>query len=84
MEASVSRPPHPIDTVPVFVRAGAILPLGSPVESTAEKQTITEVRVYPGADGNFVLYDDDGTTYAYEHGDYRTTSLALERPRSAP
>ncbi len=65
----------PIDTIPVFVRAGAILPMGSPVESTAEKQSIAEVRVYPGANGHFTLYDDDGTTYGYEHGAFRTTEL---------
>ena len=40
----------PIDTMPLFVRAGSILPLGAPVESTHEKQAIAKVRVYPGAD----------------------------------
>ena len=42
----------PIDTMPLFVRAGSILPLGEPVESTNEKQTIAKLRVYPGADGD--------------------------------
>ena len=65
----------PIDTIPVFVRAGSILPMGAPVQSTADPQTIAEVRVYPGADGHFTLYDDDGTTYSYEHGAFRTTEL---------
>ena len=65
----------PIDTIPLFVRAGSILPMGSPVESTEDKQSLAEVRVYPGADGRFTLYDDDGTTYAYEHGAFRTTEL---------
>jgi alpha-D-xyloside xylohydrolase len=59
----------PIDTIPVFVRAGSILPLGSPVESTNEKQQIARVKVYPGASGDFTLYQDDGQTYAYEHGE---------------
>ncbi len=40
----------PIDTLPLFVRAGSILPMGVPVESTNEKQALSEVRVYPGAD----------------------------------
>ena len=54
----------PIETIPLFVRAGSILPLGSPVESTADRQAIQTVRVYPGADGRFTLYQDDGHTYA--------------------
>jgi alpha-D-xyloside xylohydrolase len=58
----------PIDTLPLFVRAGSIVPLGVPVESTNEKQAIARVRVYPGADGDFQLYNDDGTTYDYEKG----------------
>lgn len=58
----------PIGQIPVFVRAGSIVPLGSDVQSTASKQSIAEIRVYPGKDGDFVLYDDDGTSYDYEKG----------------
>ncbi|MCE3261071.1 MAG: alpha-glucosidase [Pseudoduganella sp.] len=58
----------PIDQIPVFVRAGAILPLGADVQSTAGKQAIAEIRVYPGKDGAFTLYDDDGISYDYEKG----------------
>jgi alpha-D-xyloside xylohydrolase len=65
----------PIETIPVFVRAGAILPLGAPVESTHEKQAIAHVRVYPGADGEFTLFSDDGTSYAYEQGAGSVTRL---------
>jgi alpha-D-xyloside xylohydrolase len=65
----------PIDTIPLFVRAGSILPLGSTVESTNEKQSIAKLRVYPGADGDFSLYNDDGTTYAYEQGKQEITHL---------
>jgi len=60
--------PAPIDTIPLFVRAGSILPLGSTIESTSQKQEITHLRVYPGADANFTLFNDDGTTYDYEKG----------------
>ena len=38
------------------------------MESTHEKQSIVKVRVYPGADAEFTLFNDDGTTYAYEDG----------------
>jgi alpha-D-xyloside xylohydrolase len=65
----------PIDTIPIFVRAGSILPLGAAVENTEEKQAIAAVRVYPGADGDFTLYGDDGTTYAYEDGKFALMRL---------
>lgn len=65
----------PIDTLPIFVKAGSILPLGTPVLNTNEPQPISEVRVYPGADSTFALYSDDGQTYAYEQGKSSVTSL---------
>jgi alpha-D-xyloside xylohydrolase len=65
----------PIDTLPLFVRAGSIVPLGEPVESTSGTQKLAHVRVYRGADGDFTLYDDDGKTYAYESGDRKITRL---------
>lgn len=42
----------PIDTIPLFVRAGSIAPLGATVQSTSESQAIVSVRVYPGADAD--------------------------------
>jgi alpha-D-xyloside xylohydrolase len=65
----------PIDTIPLFVKAGSILPLGAPVESTHDKQPISKVKVYPGANANFTLYNDDGTTYSYENGKSEITRL---------
>jgi alpha-D-xyloside xylohydrolase len=65
----------PIDTLPIFVRAGSILPLGAPIESTNEKQAIASVHIYRGADGDFALYGDDGSTYAYENGASQITHL---------
>jgi alpha-D-xyloside xylohydrolase len=65
----------PIDTLPLFVRAGSVLPLGEAIESTNHPQKIARLRVYPGADGEFALYQDDGKTYAYEKGDSRITRL---------
>ena len=65
----------PVDTLPLFVRAGSIVPLGEPVESTNEVQKIARVRVYPGADAKFTLYQDDGKTYAYEKGESSITNL---------
>ena len=65
----------PIETLPLFVRAGSIVPLGTPIESTNELQAIAKLRVYPGRDADFTLYQDDGKTYAYEKGKGSTTHL---------
>jgi alpha-D-xyloside xylohydrolase len=73
--------PAPIDTLPLFVRAGSIIPLGAEVESTHQAQAIAKVRVYPGADANFTLFSDDGTTYAYEHGAGSVTRLHWNEAR---
>ena len=71
----IAKVDAPIDIIPLFVRAGSIIPTGSAIESTAQEQKIAKVRVYPGADADFTLYSDDGTTYAYEKGDFKTTHL---------
>jgi alpha-D-xyloside xylohydrolase len=65
----------PIDTLPLFVRAGSIVPLGAPVESTHQVQAIAKVLVFPGADASFTLFSDDGKTYAYEKGAGSVTRL---------
>jgi len=65
----------PFEMLPLYVRAGAILPLGEPILHASEPQRIDEIRVHPGADGRFTLYSDDGRTYAYERGDYTTIHL---------
>jgi alpha-D-xyloside xylohydrolase len=65
----------PIDVLPLFVRAGSIVPLGTTILSTQQHQGIASIRVYPGANGNFTLFSDDGTTYAYEQGHDSITTL---------
>ena len=61
------------DRVPMFVRAGSILPLGPEMQYVGEKAwDDLEIRVYPGADGSFVLYEDEGDSYNYEKGAYST------------
>ena len=68
----------PIDVLPLFVRAGSILPLGSAVLDAEGPQAIESVRVYPGADGSFTLFQDDGSTYSYETGAGTITRFAWE------
>ncbi|MGW8392649.1 TIM-barrel domain-containing protein [Pseudoduganella sp. HUAS MS19] len=59
----------PLDIVPLYVRAGAILPMGPVVQyATEQPDAPYEIRIYPGADGSFTLYEDDNETYAYEKG----------------
>ena len=60
--------PVPLDVIPFYVRAGTILPLGPVTQSTAEAEDPLELRIYPGADASFSLYEDDGDTYDYEKG----------------
>ena len=63
---------------PLYVRAGSIIPLGPDVQYAAEKPwDDMEVRVYPGADGSFTLYEDEGDGYAYEQGAFSTITFSL-------
>ena len=66
-----SDAPAPYDQMPLFVKAGSIIPQGPAVQYAAEKKPdpIT-IWVYAGADGKFNLYEDDGNTYNYEKGDF--------------
>lgn len=59
--------------VPMFVRAGSILPLGPEMEYVGQKAWDNlELRIYPGADGTFTLYEDEGDGYNYEKGVHAT------------
>lgn len=61
----------PQDKIPVFVKAGSIVPMGKFMQYTSEKPMDTlEVRIYTGADGQFTLYNDEGNNYNYEKGKY--------------
>ena len=65
-----------LNRVPMFVRAGSILPLGPEMQYVGEKAwDDLEIRVYPGADGSFTLYEDEGDGYNYEKGYYATITF---------
>ena len=65
-----------LDRVPMFVRAGSILPLAPEMQYVGEKSWDNlEIRVYPGADGSFTLYEDEGDNYNYEQGYYATITF---------
>jgi len=61
----------PLDTLPVYVRGGSILPMQPLIQSTDEiPQGPLELRVYPGANCNGSIYLDDGHTFAYQHSEF--------------
>ena len=65
-----------LQDVPMFVRAGSILPLGPEMQYVGEKAWDNlELRVYPGANGTFTLYEDEGDNYNYEKGVYSTITI---------
>ena len=70
----------PLQQIPLFIRAGAILPLGPAMEYATQKpDDPIEIRVYPGANGSFVLYEDENDNYDYEKGAYATIPVYVER-----
>ncbi len=69
----------PLDTIPLFVRAGSIVPLGPDVQYATESPSDTiELRVYRGANGSFTLYDDEGDNYHYEKGQRAVTPITWD------
>ncbi len=71
----------PIEMLPLFVRAGSIVPFGKAILSAREPQAIAELRVYAGADARFELFDDDGQSYDYEQGRHYLTELRWHEAR---
>ena len=64
----------PLDMLPLFVKAGSIIPMGPVVQYASQQDSLPlEMKVYAGKDCRFTLYQDDGLSYAYETGKYTTT-----------
>lgn len=65
-----------IDLIPLYIKAGSILPIGPKVQYATEKNWDNlEFRVYEGADGEFTLYEDENDNYNYEKGIYSTITF---------
>jgi alpha-D-xyloside xylohydrolase len=73
----------PLDRIPLMVKAGSIVPMGPRVQSTADAEDPLEIRIYGGKDADFVLYEDSGDGYAYEHGSRATIHLHWDHRRNA-
>jgi alpha-D-xyloside xylohydrolase len=66
----------PLETMPLFVRAGSIIPLGPAIQFVDDQlDAPIELWIYPGHDGEFTLYEDEGDNYNYERGSFATIRL---------
>jgi len=66
----------PVETIPLYIKAGSIIPMGPFLQYATEKPAEPlEIRIYPGANGSFVLYEDENDTYNYEKGVFSTISF---------
>lgn len=66
----------PYERIPLYVKAGSIIPMGNIIQSTEEPQSDNLIlRVYSGKDGNFTIYEDENTNYNYEKDAYATIDL---------
>jgi alpha-D-xyloside xylohydrolase len=63
------------ETMPVFIRAGSIIPLGPFIQYSTERNDPIEIRIYPGANGEFTLYEDENDNYGYLSGLYSLTTF---------
>jgi len=65
-----------IDEIPLYIKSGSIIPFGPQVQYATEKKWDNlEIRVYPGANGEFSLYEDENDNYNYEKGAYSTIAF---------
>lgn len=73
----------PLEILPLFVRAGSIVPFGPDAQSTTEARENTSLvlRIYQGQDASFTLYEDEGDTYNYENGAFATIDLHWDDAR---
>ncbi len=72
----VNNAAAPITTMPLYVRAGSIIPYGPSIQYAAQSNDPIELRVYRGADGTFTLYEDENDNYNYETGAYATIPIS--------
>jgi alpha-D-xyloside xylohydrolase len=68
----------PLSQIPIYVKAGSIVPMGPNIQYATESIDPLEIRVYKGANATFTLYEDEGDTYNYETGKYSTITFAWD------
>ena len=67
-----------LEIMPLYVKAGSIVPMGPKIQYTSEKADPIELRIYPGADAKFELYNDEGDNYNYEKGHYQLITITWD------
>jgi alpha-glucosidase/alpha-D-xyloside xylohydrolase len=68
-----------LSTMPIYVRAGAVIPMVPEIQHTSENQFgPLEIQIYPGQDGEFILYEDDGHSYDYMKDEYMKTRFSWD------
>ncbi len=73
------RADAPLDKMPLFVRSGSIVPLGPDITYADEQPNAAlELHIYPGQDGSFTLYDDEGDNYHYEQGHFAMIGISWD------
>ena len=73
----------PIETLPLYIKAGSTLPMGPFLQYATEKPADpVELRVYTGADGEFTLYEDENDNYNYEKGSYATIPIRWDEKKN--
>jgi len=73
----------PIETIPLYIKAGSIVPMGPFLQYATEKPADPiELRIYTGADGQFTIYEDENDTYNYEKGQYATFTISWNDKQS--
>jgi len=74
----------PLDKIPLFIKAGSIVPMGSIIQYSGERPVDTlEIRIYKGADAQFDLYEDEGDNYNYENGKYTIIPFKWDEQRQS-
>jgi alpha-D-xyloside xylohydrolase len=72
----------PVERIPLYIRAGSIIPIGPEIQYTAQKPDAPiTLFVYTGHDGAFTLYEDSGSDYGYEKGEFANIPLAYDEAR---
>ena len=72
----------PLDIIPLYIKAGSIIPIGPSVQYAEEKKWDNlEIRIYPEANGKFVLYEDENDNYNYEKGVYSTVTFSWDNSK---
>jgi alpha-D-xyloside xylohydrolase len=72
---TITNASAPLNHIPLYVRAGSIVPMGPEIQYATQRADTIELRVYPGANGSFTLYEDEGDNYNYESGSYATIPI---------